>query len=87
MYFLVDAQCRAYDDGSSSCDDGSPTTCGGAPVYQRSWPPNAGPVLTRSIGYNGHSYWHVLAADEGLVHCGGSNYALVGSEGDALAST
>ena len=44
-------------------------------------------MLTRSIGNNGHSYWHVLPADEGLVHCGGSNYALVGSEGDALAST
>ena len=84
VYALVDAQCRPYPDGSSSCDTGSPTTCGSAPTFQRGGA--GGPVLLRSRqertdnqGFQSVRIYWTVTDSSALTNCGNgvnSMYAL-----------
>jgi len=75
VYSVVEARCRPYEDGSSSCDSGSDTTCGGAPVFQRGGAD--GPVLHRRVsestdnqGYHTVRYYWIVADSSALTNCG-----------------
>ena len=64
-----------YEDGSSSCDSGSDTTCGGAPVFQRDGAD--GPVLHRRVsestdnqGFHTVRYYWIVADSSALTNCG-----------------
>ena len=63
-YSIVEAHCT----GGWDCDAGSPTTCGGAPLYQRGGA--EGPVLYRINDAYDHTGWYVADSDA-LADCGG----------------
>ena len=75
VFSVTEARCRPYEDGSSSCDSGSDTTCGAAPVFQRGGAD--GQVLLRSVqestdrqGYHTVRYYWRVTDSSALTNCG-----------------